>query len=137
MDHIMGNGNCSPTLKAGAERMLAKIASGAVTGDNIEQSMIAIAQVTEAMGGTSSALYSIYCFGFACDIQSSSDTATPEGWARAHVHADTRANAPAFRPARRSAAETADKMKSPVAKAGCAAYVERNRLKERIPDPGA
>ena len=84
MDNIAGDVDCGLTLKAGAEGVLAKISSGAITGDNIVQSVIAIAQVAEeAMGGTSGALYSIFFSGLARGIQSSSGTVTPEDWARA------------------------------------------------------
>ncbi|KAL1747587.1 Dak1 domain-containing protein [Schizophyllum fasciatum] len=164
MDNIAGDGDCGLTLKAGAEGVLAKISSGAITGDNIVQSVIAIAQVAEeAMGGTSGALYSIFFSGLARGIQSSSGTATPEDWARAltfalkNLYTYTRARPPSrtlvdpldafvtplssstdYATAVKSAAEAADKTKDLVAKAGRAAYVEGDRLKEeKIPDPGA
>jgi dihydroxyacetone kinase len=119
----------------------------------------------EKMGGTSGALYSIYLSALAASLSSSPSTsATAEVWAHAasaaleKLYTYTRARPPSrtlvdplatfvsalmaapsdISSAVKVAGEAAEKTQELEAKAGRAAYVEGERLKEeRVPDPGA
>ncbi|KIY51925.1 dihydroxyacetone kinase [Fistulina hepatica ATCC 64428] len=166
MDNIAGDGDCGLTLKAGAEGVLKKVQEGTITGDNVVQSTIAIAQVAEeAMGGTSGALYSIFFSGLAQGLNQarSGPQATPETWTKALTYAldklysYTRARPPSrtlvdplaafitplasstdFVSAVKAASAAAEGTRDIEAKAGRSAYVEGDRLKkERVADPGA
>ncbi|KAH6915961.1 dihydroxyacetone kinase 1 [Coprinopsis sp. MPI-PUGE-AT-0042] len=105
MDMIAGDGDCGLTLKAGAQAVIGKIDNGAIDGNNIVSSLVAIAQVAEeAMGGTSGALYSIFFSGLAQGFQSqaisSGSVVTDEQWktalslAKKKLYSYTRARPP-------------------------------------------
>ncbi|KAG6811701.1 hypothetical protein H0H92_006208 [Tricholoma furcatifolium] len=99
MDTIAGDGDCGLTLKltltyflqAGAEGVLTKLSEDKISGNNLDASMIAVAQVAEeAMGGTSGALYSIFFSALAQGLHSttsSSTSVTPEAWSQALTYA--------------------------------------------------
>ncbi|KAG6900324.1 hypothetical protein C0993_012521 [Termitomyces sp. T159_Od127] len=94
MDTIAGDGDCGLTLKAGAEAVLKKLSEGSIKGNDINGSIIAIAQVAEeAMGGTSGALYSIFFSALAQGLHAHATTGvtvTAELWSKALTYALTK-----------------------------------------------
>lgn len=153
-------------LKAGASGVLAAIRDGSVSDSDVVSAVLAVAQVVERdMDGTSGALYSIWTNALAGGlIATGKQTATPDVWASALSHAlktlfdYTAARRPSrtlvdplqaftdafaanpndFASAVQAAAVASDETKKLVAKAGRAAYVAQEALKNAdIPDPGA
>lgn len=167
MDSIAGDGDCGLTLKDGANGVLKEVDAGRISGDNVVDSVIAVAKVAEErMGGTSGALYSIFFSALAQGLQvHSKGTLSAAQWseslteARDKLYTYTRARPPSrtlvdpldafvralaaakgadFGAAVKAAGDAAQKTRDLEAKAGRSAYVEGNRLKdEQVPDPGA
>ncbi|KAG9312962.1 dihydroxyacetone kinase [Chiua virens] len=163
MDKIAGDGDCGLTLSAGASGALQSLNRGAITGDDVINSMIMISNVAEEkMGGTSGALYSIFFSSLAQALARSSATvATIEVWSHAlksaleRLYTYTRARPPSrtlidpltafvdalptgFDDAVKAVQHAAEKTRDIEAKAGRSAYVGGDWLKEqKVPDPGA
>jgi dihydroxyacetone kinase len=162
-DVIAGDGDCGLTLKAGASAILAAIENGTVSPTDVANSVRTIAElIEEHMGGTSGALYAIFCSALARALEAAPAGAiTPQIWASAaasaldvlktytparppsrtlmdplvaFIEALPQGVAPAAEAARAAALNTAKL----VASAGRAAYVDQEALqKEAVPDPGA
>jgi len=63
MDNILGDRDCSLTLKGGATAMLEVLRNSGISGDEVLCSVITIFSITEdAVGGTNEALYSSVIF---------------------------------------------------------------------------
>ncbi|KAJ9125697.1 hypothetical protein QFC22_000660 [Naganishia vaughanmartiniae] len=167
-DTIAGDGDCGLCLKSGAEEILrlADDNEGLDSSDVIN-SVLALAQAMERkMDGTSGALYSIWTNALAAGFATSTETsATPAAWADALGHAlatlykYTSARAPSrtlvdplakfteafshsqgkdFAGAVDEAVKAAEHTRTIEAKAGRAAYVGQDALREaNVPDPGA
>ncbi|TIC61185.1 dihydroxyacetone kinase Dak1 [Wallemia mellicola] len=158
LDTIAGDGDCGLTLKAGAEGVLNRIKEGQIGGEDIAKYILEISEVAETdMGGTSGALYSIFFSALAgairehkSDIQKASKSALDT------LYRYTRARPPsrtlidpldafinAFagigdaKKAIEAANQATEEGKKLEAKAGRAAYVGQEGLKEQaVPDPG-
>jgi dihydroxyacetone kinase len=155
-------------LNSGMPGVLNELAQGTIAGADVGADVLVLARVAEArMGGTSGALYSIFFSALAAALsaqQRPSQAATPEVWAHAaraaldKLYTYTRARPPSrtlvdplaafvlaleadpadVTSAVQQAGEAAEKTRELQAKAGRAAYVEEERLKEdSVPDPGA
>ncbi|KAG8741472.1 Dihydroxyacetone kinase 2 [Ceratobasidium sp. 414] len=163
MDQIAGDGDCGTTLKAGAEAILGVLSDKSFTSSGVAGSIGKISAIlSDAMGGTSGALYSIYLSALAQGLQNASAEPTRAEYASAatfaldRLYTYTRARPPsrtlvdpleAFVKSLRdedvgldqafaAAHLAAENTKNLPARAGRAAYVEAETVKG-ICDPGA
>jgi len=162
LDVACGDGDCGITLRNGAQGVLKEVESGRITGQDVVGSVIRISKVAEAvMDGTSGALYSIFFSALAQKLQTGPEVVTKQEWASAvNFGLETLYRYTAARPPSRTlldplaefafalgkgdsvrdavdkASMAAEGTKNLEAKAGRAAYVEREQIKG-IPDPGA
>ncbi|TIA74467.1 hypothetical protein E3P92_01236 [Wallemia ichthyophaga] len=159
LDTVAGDGDCGLTLKAGADGVLKRISSGAISGDNVARYILEVSEVAETdMGGTSGALYSIFFSALAgavreheTEVQLACKGAleTLYKYTRArppsrtlidplHAFIDAFAGAGDAHKAIEAAKQATEEGKKMEAKAGRAAYVGQQGLKEQaVPDPGA
>ncbi|GHJ85183.1 hypothetical protein NliqN6_1585 [Naganishia liquefaciens] len=163
-DTIAGDGDCGLCLKAGAEEILRVLDADDLDASDVINSILALAQAMERkMDGTSGALYSIWTNALAAGFARSS-TADGSAWTHALDHAlkTLYQYTPARRPSRtlvdplaaftehltthagdftgavQAAVDAAEHTRTIEAKAGRAAYVGREALREaNVPDPGA
>ena len=71
-DIVLGDGDCGTTLLAGAKALLGAVEAGTLETSNLSQGTIVLADVvTEAMGGTSGAIYGIFLSAFAASLSRS------------------------------------------------------------------
>ncbi|KAG9075640.1 Dihydroxyacetone kinase 2 [Ceratobasidium sp. UAMH 11750] len=163
MDQIAGDGDCGTTLKAGAEAVLSVLGDQSFTSSGVASSIGKISAIlSDAMGGTSGALYSIYLSALAQGLQNTPTEPTRAEYASAaafaldRLYTYTRARPPsrtlvdpleAFVKSLRdervgldqafeAAHLAAENTKNLPARAGRAAYVEAETVKG-ICDPGA
>jgi dihydroxyacetone kinase len=162
-DTIAGDGDCGLCLKSGAEEILSVLDADELDGSDVINSVLALAQAMERkMDGTSGALYSIWTNALAAGFAQSS-TADAGAWTRALDHAlktlyqYTSARRPSrtlidplaaftehladkgdLKGAIQAAVDAAEHTRTIEAKAGRAAYVGQETLREaNVPDPGA
>ncbi|KAI5451888.1 hypothetical protein NCC49_001190 [Naganishia albida] len=163
-DTIAGDGDCGLCLKAGAEEILSVLKNDGLDSADVINSILALARAMERkMDGTSGALYSIWTNALAAGFAPST-SADGDAWSRALSHAlttlykYTSARRPSrtlidplaafteflsehkgdFAGAVQAALDAAENTRTIEAKAGRAAYVGQETLKEaNVPDPGA
>ncbi|KAJ6012648.1 dihydroxyacetone kinase [Penicillium canescens] len=71
-DTVLGDGDCGTTLLAGAMALKKGIETETVSNSSLSRGMVALADiVTEAMGGTSGAIYGIFLSAFAAALNRS------------------------------------------------------------------
>lgn len=162
-DVIAGDGDCGLTLKAGGEAILKGIKDGSITPDDVVNSVRSISEIIEEdMGGTSGALYAIFCSALAKSLgKAPKGQVEPETWtaaakdALAALEGYTSARPPSrtlmdplvafidalpsgLGPAAQKAKAAAENTANLAASSGRAAYVDQDTLKkEAVPDPGA
>lgn len=163
-DTIAGDGDCGLCLKSGAEEILSVLDQNGLDSSDVINSILALARAMERkMDGTSGALYSIWTNALAAGFAQST-SADAEAWSRALSHALTTLYkyTSARQPSRtlidplaafteylsehkgdlsgavQSAVDAAENTRKIEAKAGRAAYVGQETLREaNVPDPGA
>ncbi|KAG8698669.1 Dihydroxyacetone kinase 2 [Ceratobasidium sp. 395] len=163
MDQIVGDGDCGTTLKSGAEAVLGVLGDKKITSSGVVSSVGQISAIlSDSMGGTSGALYSIYLSALAQGLQNTSAEPTRAEYASAasfaldRLYTYTRARPPSrtlidpleafikslgdesvgLERAFEAAHLAAENTKNLPARAGRAAYVEAETVKG-ICDPGA
>ncbi|KAG8768218.1 Dihydroxyacetone kinase 2 [Ceratobasidium sp. 428] len=163
MDQIVGDGDCGTTLKSGAEAVLGVLGDKKITSSGVVSSVGQISAIlSDSMGGTSGALYSIYLSALAQGLQNTSaeparaEYASAASFALDRLYTYTRARPPSrtlidpleafvkslgdesvgLERAFEAAHLAAENTKNLPARAGRAAYVEAETVKG-ICDPGA
>lgn len=165
LDSITGDGDAGLTHKSGAERVLSVANSGGLDGKDVIGSVAQIAKAaSDAMDGTSGALYSIFFSSLVQSLHQSTEgksELTLQIWTESlsealqKLYTYTRARPPSrtlvdpvaafieallggssVSDAVNKASAAADNTKNLEARAGRAAYVGKDKVKG-VPDPGA